>query len=492
MPPSRLSALDASFLTAETPTAHMHIGWVALFDPPDDAPAPTFAELREHVGSRLSRAPRYRQLLAQVPFGLHTAVWVDDEQFELDRHVIPAPGSDFRSIVEMAMSTPLERSRPLWELWIADSLPDGRIGIVGKVHHCMVDGLAAVELGALLLDPSADPPVAQPDDWQPRRHPSRIGLAAQAAVDRVRGNLDLVRVPAGLVASPRRLAELAAEGRRAALAASRAFSTPAPPTALNGPISPLRRLGTISRPLQELRLIKRRYGVTINDVVLAVCAGAARSYFEARGEQPVRLKTMVPVSVRDPGSELDLGNRISFIFVELPCDEPDPVARLAEISSVMTERKESDEPLAAKTVVELAGRTPGPIQRALTSLVLSPRTFNLVVSNIPGPPEPLYMRGCRLAEAYPVVPIADGHALSIGVTTIGEQACFGLYADRKTLPDVDVLASAVGDAFDELLTHAGAPRSSRGAQNGGAGEQVRESHASPAPEPAIAPGPSRS
>ena len=158
MAPNRLTALDVSFLTAETPNAHMHVGWTAIFDPPQDGPRPTFEQLRDHIGSRLHRAPRYRQRLAGVPLGFHDPVWADDERFDLSRHVLRARSHDIDQVVESAMSAPLERSRPLWEVWIADQLDDGRIGIVGKAHHCMVDGLAAVELASLLLDPTPDTP----------------------------------------------------------------------------------------------------------------------------------------------------------------------------------------------------------------------------------------------------------------------------------------------------------------------------------------------
>src|SRR5438067_700317 len=157
MPAVRLSALDASFLTAETPAAHMHVGWASLFEPPDDGPRPGFDELREHVAARLHRAPRYRQRLARVPFGVHDPVWVDDEAFGIEHHVLRGDTSDLAGLVDRAMSSQLERSRPLWELWIAERLDDGRIGVVGKAHHCMVDGLAAVELSSLMCDPEPDP-----------------------------------------------------------------------------------------------------------------------------------------------------------------------------------------------------------------------------------------------------------------------------------------------------------------------------------------------
>jgi WS/DGAT/MGAT family acyltransferase len=230
---------------------------------------------------------------------------------------------------------------------------------------------------------------------------------------------------------------------------------------LNGPISPYRALATIARPMDELRAIKRGYGCTINDVVLAASTGGVRRHLERHGERPARIKAMVPVNVRDRdngngngndnGNGEGLGNHISFMFVELPCDEPDPVRRLLAINRVTSDRKLSGEPQGADTMLKAAAHSPHRIQHAITRLVASPRTFNLVVSNIPGPRRPLYMRGCRLVEAYPIVPLAERHAVSIGVTSIAGRVCFGLYADRKTLPDVDLLASDLDDAIDELL-----------------------------------------
>src|SRR2546423_6359853 len=188
---SRLTPLDASFLEVESPTAHMHVGWAAAFAHPRDRRRPCFTELRDHVGGRLGRAPRYRQKLAQVPLGVSDPVWVDDSDFDIAHHVHRARSGDLREVVDAVMSTPLDRSRPLWELWIADRLDDGRVGVVGKAHHCMVDGIAAVELATLLLDPSAEPPAPKPDGWRPAGAPSGLRLLARGALDRGRRSASL-------------------------------------------------------------------------------------------------------------------------------------------------------------------------------------------------------------------------------------------------------------------------------------------------------------
>jgi diacylglycerol O-acyltransferase len=457
MLPERLSPLDASFLSVETPTAHMHVGWAAVFDPPAGRPAPRFDDLRRHVALRLPRAPRYRQMLRALPFGLGAPAWVDDPFFELDRHVTRADAGRLRDIVAETMSEPLPRDRPLWQLRIADRLDDGRLGVVGKVHHCMVDGLAAVELASLLLDPEPGAIDPEPDRWRPAPPPSRAELVASALVATARTQVDLAGLGARLATSPARIVAGAERAWRIGSALADAARPAAPQARLNQPISPRRHLGLLRRPLAELLRLKDAFGVKLNDVVLAVCAGGVRRFLRECGDDPIPLKTMVPVSVRESGGADQLGNAISFMFVDLPCDEPDPVRRVREVRAETAWRKRGGIPAAGADVIRSIGLVPPAARRLVSRLIASPRTFNLVVSNIPGPPEPLYMRGCRLVEAYPVVPVADRHALSIGVTTVGDLACFGLYADREALPEIDALAASIDAALDELLDRAEDP-----------------------------------
>jgi diacylglycerol O-acyltransferase / wax synthase len=447
----RLTPLDASFLDLETTSAHMHVGWASVFDPPSDRPAPSFEQLRDHVSRRLCRAPRYRQRIARVPLGLARPVWVDDEGFDIRNHVRRADTDSLVQLADRAMSTPLGRDRPLWEMWIAERLDDGRIGLVGKAHHCMVDGLAAVELASLLLDPEAHTPPEEPDRWNPERAPSAPRLLIDGALDAGARNLELLSAPARLAASPARLADLPRLALGAGRALVHAFVPTEPIGPFNEPISPYRHLATVHRPLEDLRRAKKAFGTTINDVVLAVSAGGVRRFLEKRGQAPCRLKAMVPASVRASNGDGALGNQIAFLFLDLPCDEPDPVRRLREVNAATVARKEAGEPEGADAVLELVGFTPSPVQRVMSRIIASPRIFNTVVSNIPGPPEPMYMLGCRLREAYPVVPLADRHAVSIGFTTVAGQAFFGVYADRDALPDSDLLASALDESLDELL-----------------------------------------
>lgn len=454
----RLSGLDASFLTVETSTAHMHVGWVAAFSAPAQGALPSFAELSSHIERRLPRAPRYRQKLALVPLGLHAPEWIDDEAFSIERHVYEAPGP-LRGLVDEVMSTPLRRDRPLWEMWICREPDDERLTLIGKAHHCMVDGIAAVELGSLLLDSAPEPAAYEPDDWRPTPKPGMRRLLWRSGRDLLGEQLKLLRLPLRITTSPARaVQETASDAVRMTRAISHSLLQSAPSSMLNISLSPLRKLAWAERPLDDLRTVKRVYGTTVNDVMLAAVAGGIRAYLSEHGEQPIPLKAMVPVNVRSPNDVL--GNHISFVFAELPCQEPDPVGRLYRVHATMSARKRCHEPEGADLALKAAEHTPTPVQHALSRMLASPRTFNLVVSNIPGPAGgPLYMRGCELRAIYPVVPLADRHSVSIGMTTVCDRACFGVYADRKALPDADALARDIDEAIGELLRDSRATRS---------------------------------
>jgi WS/DGAT/MGAT family acyltransferase len=447
MPPERLSALDASFLAVERPSAHMHVGWAATFAPPADGPRPDFETLFAHIAGRLGRAPRFRQRIAPDALGLSAPLWIDAEDFDPADHIHRSAAEDLPQLADAVLSEPLRRDRPLWEFWIADRLRDGRIGLVGKAHHCMVDGLAAVELGSLLLDADPQPGVAEDDsDWLPAPAPHALELLARGAWDRTREQLGLLRYPLAVARSPLMVPAL---GLRTARALAGAVLPVAPSSRLNGPGSPDRHLATARRPLAELLAIRTAHKVTVNDVLLAAVAGALRRHAHRAEERPRDLKAMVPVNVR-ADDEGVLGNRITFMFVELPASVPDPVVRLRLIGDATRSRKESGVPEDADTALKALAYAPRQVQKAAAHALASPRVYNLVVSNIPGPRVAMYMAGCRLDEAYPVVPLSARHALSVGMTTIGDHACFGLYADPETLPDSDTLARDLDAALDEL------------------------------------------
>jgi diacylglycerol O-acyltransferase len=450
----RLSALDDSFLAVESAAAHMHVGWAATFRVEDGRGRPSFSELRDHIEARLPRAPRYRQRLAAVPLGLDAPVWVDDEDFNLARHVLPSNATRLQDLVDSCMSEQLPRDRPLWQICIAERLEDERIGLVGKAHHCMVDGIAAVELGSLLLDPSPDPPRPEPDRWRPTSVPGPVRRLAGSVSGRAWEAVSVAGHAGRVASSPGRLRELVRQARRAAGALAQAMRPTEPVEPVNQPITPARHLAWFDRPFADLKRIGRAFGVSANDVLLSASAGGVRRFVRERGLDPAALKTMVPVNVRGDGTASELGNRISFVFIDLPCDEPDPTRRLRDVHLEMSRRKEAGDPAAADTALEAVKYLPRPARHALSKVIASPRTFNLTVSNIPGPREPMYMCGCELEAAYPVVPIADRHAVSIGMTSVRDRACFGVYVAKECLPDADRLAAAIDASIDELLEQA--------------------------------------
>jgi diacylglycerol O-acyltransferase / wax synthase len=453
MSAERLSALDAAFLAVDSPTTPMHVGWVATFDPPETGGRPSFAELFGHVAGRLALAPRFRQKLAGVPFGLHDPVWVDDPDFAPERHLLRADGDAVGPLVDAVLSSPLERDRPLWEVWVTDALADGTLALIGKMHHCMVDGAAVVELGNLLLD--ADPGGRSEENaepaWTPAPVPPATGRLARAVVDRTGDGAALVLAPARHLISPRRLRALPGVAGRGARTLAQLALPPAPASPLNGPGSADRHHVRVTRGLDEIRAVRRRFGVTPNDVILGTCAGALRRFAELRGDAPQPLKAMVPADVRSSSDAAGTGNRISFVFITLPCDEPDPVERLKAVNRATAQRRRDGAADDLDAAFRVLARTPTPLQRALAHAFAHPRLFNLTVSSVPGPAVPRYLRGCRLRAVHSAVPLAGRHALSIGVVTVARNACFGITADAGALPDADALAPALEAALDELV-----------------------------------------
>jgi diacylglycerol O-acyltransferase len=445
----RLSALDASFLAVETPAAPMHVGWVSSYDLPEDGSRPRFPELFEHLAARFAHAPRWRRKLAPVPLGITEPAWADDPDFDPAHHLLHARGSDLDAIVDEIFSEPLPRDRPLWQIWIADELED-EIVLIGKAHHCMVDGIAIVELGKLLLDAE---PYAERSDLatakgsDPLREvegspgPSQLGIFARAVADRAADGAAIALAPVKLASSPGRLRGVPGLARTL----QHTLLPPAPESALNRAGSPRRHHVRMSRPLDELRTIRRRFGVTPNDVVLAACAGALRRF-----AGPQRLKVMVPADVRGAGDAAD-GNRISFVFIELPCDEPDPVARLEAIHAATSQRAGGGEAEDLDGAFRALALAPTPVKHVLAHAFAHPRMSNLTISSVPGPATDRYMLGCKLRSVHSAVPLTERHALSIGVVMTAGRACFGIYADAETLPDADGLADDLNAAFDELL-----------------------------------------
>ncbi len=464
----RLSPLDVSFLYLEQPTTPMHVGGVAIFQPPPDAPV-DYDRVVELIEERITLFPRYRQKVRWVPGHLGNPVWVDDADFDVTFHVrrsgLPRPGSDaqLRDLVGRLMSRPLDRNRPLWEMYLVEGLEDGRVALVTKTHHAMVDGRSALDIGALILDTTPEPRETPTGDWNPAREPHRVELVAGALADLVRRPLaaaDTVRT--GLV-DVQALSGRVLTAAGGLLSAARVGLRSAPVSPLGVAIGAQRRYGMCATDLDDYKLVRKAHGGTVNDVVLATVAGALRAWLLTRGE-PVTvatsLRAMVPVSVRPTGAVGDGGNRVSSYFVDLPVGEPDPLVRLHQVSYAMSGVKESNQSMGADAIVAISGFAPPTLHAlgARLSSTLSRRLFNLVVTNVPGPQFPLYAAGAEMLSVYPVVPLAKNQAVCIGLTSYNGGVFYGLNADRDAMPDVDVLAQLIGESLDELVEAAGGGR----------------------------------
>ncbi|GAA3076328.1 wax ester/triacylglycerol synthase family O-acyltransferase [Pseudonocardia yunnanensis] len=458
--PDRLSPLDASFLFAEHRTAAMHVGAVMTFEPPEHGrfDADAFTEL---IGSRLALVPRYRQKVRDVPGRLGLPVWVDDPDFDLGFHVrrsaLPAPGTEdvLRDLVGRLLARQLDRSRPLWEVYLVEGLADGRFAVVTKTHHAMVDGLASMDIGAALLDLTPQPRESPPDDWCPAPEPSALELAAMAAAHSLRRPRAALDVAGRAVADVREAASAVGRTVEAVVAAGRSAAATRPVQPLNGATGEQRRYGMERTTLADHRAVRKAFGGTVNDVVLAVVAGGLRRWLISRGEPltaDTSVRAMVPVSVRARSRSEGSGNSISAYLVDLPVAEPYPLARLMAVRDAMEIHKRSGQAVGASTLVGLVGLAP-PILHSLGARLasqFSSRLYNVLVTNVPGPPRPLYAMGARMLDMYPVVPLAGGQAVAIGVTSYDGGVHYGLTADRDAMPDVDVLAAAMGDSLAEL------------------------------------------
>jgi WS/DGAT/MGAT family acyltransferase len=453
----RLSGFDASFLLQEGPTTHAHVGGTAVVA----GPAPTLEEMRRQVASRLDLMPRYRHRLAHTAVDRARPVWVDDTEFELAYHVRhlsaapPGGREQYHAAVATAYSTPLDRSRPLWEIWLVDGLADGDFGLVFKVHHAMVDGSAAVDLLKILCDftPQPAPAAGSLSRWQPQPTPGTLGLVALGARE-VAGTG--ARVAAGALGALRRpLGSLrgTVDVLSGAGALARQLLRTPPATPLTTEVGPERLFVGIRCRLDDAKLVKNSLGGTVNDVVLAVVSGALREFLITRGVETagLTLSALVPVSVRAEKDQGRLGNRIAVMRGCLPVGIADPVRRLAAVVAGMSALKDSRQSRATEFMLGAQDFLPPILLPLVTRVNVSPRLFNVMVTNIPGPQMPLYVLGRELTELYPTALLQPKHPLAIAVTSYNGQLNFGLLADSETLPDVDVVAEAIESGLAELV-----------------------------------------
>jgi diacylglycerol O-acyltransferase len=466
-----LEGLDAAFLSLETPTTPLHVGVVLVLDPPEGArslfsPSTRYAQMRRVIAQRLHLVGPLRQRALRVPLGLHHPVWVDDPDFELDDHLsrasLPSPGgrAELNAFVAAAMSRPLDPDRPLWEMLVIEGLEGGRTALMAKVHHAILDGVSGASMLAAFLDlsPRARVVTGPREPWDPGPLPGSAQMLRYAASSL---SHQPARMLSTLDAGVEAIADLGMHNR--ALQGRGEVSPPAffsaPRTSINGTVSNRKRFSSLSIPLNDAKLVRRVFLCTVNDVLLAGVAGGLRRLLGSRGEVPVRaLVAMVPVSTRAEGGSAALGNQLSAMLVSLATDIDDPVQRLDTIARSTRVAKEQEQLHRGRLVGDVAQiAAPGLVARVAHSVAgtrLFDRVrppFNVMVSGVKGPDFPLFCAGSRVEAMYPVGPIAEGVGLNVTIFSYLDQLQFGLLACRKLLPELDDLAVAIDDAFDELV-----------------------------------------
>jgi len=455
----RLSGLDASFLYFETPSMHMHVCATIMFDPSSVKGGYSFDHVKEMLRSRLHLVPPFRRRLMSVPFNLHHPVWIEDPDFDLDYHLrhigLPPPGTR-EQLGELAgdiASRPLDRNRPLWEMWIVEGLENGDVATIAKMHHCTVDGVSGSNLMVHLFDLEPEPARTEPEEWKPEHKPSDLELVGYAMSSRARRPLNLAKVIPQTVRSVVNLVQT----RRNSEGPGMATPLTAPRTIFNHAITARRSVAYTSVSLDDIKTIKKAFGTTVNDVVLTVAAGALRTYLERHDEIPDKsLIATVPVR-GDEEKESAGSNQVSALFTTLATDIVDPVARLMVIHEANKGAKEEHKAIGADMLqnwAEFAAPTTFSLAaRAYSGLKLADRhpvIHNLVISNVPGPPMPLYFAGARLTALFPLGPIFDGAALNITVLSYMDDVDWGFIANPDTVPGLWDLADAVPEALAQL------------------------------------------
>jgi diacylglycerol O-acyltransferase / wax synthase len=461
MCPDRLSPLDTSFLHIEDHVSHMHIASVTIFE----GPPPAFADIVDMIDAKLDLVPRYRQKVKAVPFELGRPVWVDDPHFNIDYHVrhtaLPAPGgeSELRKLVGRVMAQQLDRSKPLWEIWVVEGLEDGRWAILAKTHHALVDGVSGTDLLAVLMDLSADAIRPPASTWVPHPEPSDLQLVLEALENFVLSPYEQVRAARAQTRAIRRLAGYAIEVASGLFSLS-GLVRPMPLSSLNGPLGPHRRYAWASTSVDDIKRVRKALGGTFNDVVLACITNGFRELLLARDENVERVvRTLVPVSIRPrdaDGKAVGDGtfeNKVSAMFAELPVDLDDPVLRLHTIAEQMKDLKDSKQALAGGALTSMSGFAP-PMLLALGMRLATragQRNVNTVTTNVPGPQFPLFAAGRRMIRAFPYVPLGGQMRLGVAIFSYDGEVNFGITGDYDSTPDIDVLASGIEDGMTQLL-----------------------------------------
>jgi diacylglycerol O-acyltransferase / wax synthase len=453
----RLTAIDASFLHQEGPTSHMHVGGLSLFE----GPPPPYTEFLDALRSRLHLVPRYRQKLSVPPAGTGRPLWVDDPSFSIEYHVrhtaLPKPGSEDQLLLLAGriFSQQLDRSKPLWEIWMVEGLKEGGFALISKTHHALVDGIAGVDIAQVIFDLGPVPTdVPHPDEaWEAAPEPSSVEVLTTGALGLVKTGLRTAGAAVSLATRPGEALNSARVALEGLGEVAWAGMNPAPETPLNVEIGPHRRYVVVRNSLADFKAVKNAFGGTVNDVVLAVVSGALRGWLQSRGvrTEGVELRALVPVSIRSHDQRGQTGNRIAVMRGPLPVYIEDPIARLRTVKASMDGLKESKQAVGAEVLTSVQNFAPPTILAQASRLNFSTRLFNLIVTNVPGPQFPLYVRGREMLDVFPVAFLPKNHALAIAIMSYNGRMNFGLLGDYDALPDITVISEGIQTALAELL-----------------------------------------
>ena len=466
--PQRLTPPEVSLLALDTAHTPNHVGAVDIFDPGPDGF--DYERLIALIRDRIAFVPRYRQRVRSVPARLAGPVWVDDENFDLTFHVrrsaLPRPGTldQLRDFVGRVLARRMDRSRPLWEMYLVEGLVDGGFALVSKTHLVLVDGIDGVDLGQVLLDAAERPPMTPEDTWQPLPEPSDLELVGGAllessqdpsmAIENLRGALTgalgvavaVGEVVGGIGGALGELAGDALRGRR-----------PSADSPLAGPVSEQRRVAFVRASLADLQVVRKEHDHTVNDVVLAMITGGLRAWLLTRGEavsSGSSLTALVPMSVtEEDGEPTSLGSQVAPHLQSLPIGEPNAPMRLHQVAYATRAHKETGRAVGARSLADIAGFAPSTLHTlgVRVSAEVLRKKHDILITNVPGPQLPLYAAGARMVASYPVLPLSAGHQLTIGVTSYDGEVYIGLNGDRYAIRDLDVLAQCLTDALEELL-----------------------------------------
>ncbi|MEU0541575.1 wax ester/triacylglycerol synthase family O-acyltransferase [Nocardia sp. NPDC005978] len=464
---TRLTPQDASFYRLESSSNPMHIGSLAILR----NPAPTgnsgrapldYERLVSLVESRLPLVPLYRRKVREIPFALGRPVWVDDAQFDISYHIrrsaLPGPGTDEQllDLVARLASHPLDNTRPLWEMYLVEGLSEGRSAVFTKTHSALVDGDSALEIGHVILDTSADPREVADDAWRAHREPADLELLIGAVLHLATQPREALEVMRHHGAEAFAVVDATGKAVQKMVSMLRAAALGAPDSPLNTRTSRNRRVEVVRTDLEDYRKIRKRFDCSINDVILAVVTGALRNWLLSRGQvltEADTLRAVVPISVYSDGAELKPAGEVTSIMVDLPVGEPNPVIRLSHIKHATEPHTRHDRGVQARTLVHMAGFAPASLHAmsVRSASTFAEHTFNLVITNAPGPQQPMFIGGARMLEMYPVSPLLRFQALSIGLTSYDGRVFYGLTADRDAMADIAVLTASVHESMEEML-----------------------------------------